>query len=733
MESIKRDLRVHVISLDTDITLSSLPDWMRQRWISTITTRLSTLRRSFLKIVEDVVIKPVLFGNKTRIEQVDKAFLEHLSLGHPAPNVFFYSGAESIGRFTTAKGFIDSKFENGRFSNGPVIPLGDPASIEEFYMQLVEDVNGPLGANYGKELSLFRSLDIEKQVMKTIDFIEAIYGSNETVYLDCSSGTFDENGDFIDWSRHLIREGASRSRFRLVIISNRQPRFREVVAFPNLFHFHVNALKDDDVDALVRTATLREIGQVLTPTQQARAAIGGHPLTARYYAQALSKYGDLLEEKAVHEVILAQRAMFADFLAYDKLADAERDLLSLLSWVPEIGAEMLSDLCNAIPIHDYETVLERLFLASLVEFRGGKYSISGPVRLVFRQLYGDGNSSVGLRVAELLGKGLETEDDLSHELIDIATYTLLLFAGDFPLEAKELLSPSTILRATRALYRSARDSLGPKNYARVIALCQAGLSMTKEDQLRRDITAVQARSFMRMKLFSEANSLIETLEQAGGRLSLNLRAQYHRFQGNYKPAVPLYRSLVDSGITDDAVLHEYCLCLRKVGDFSEVTKIISRFEKQVDRNIYLLATKASLEMGANRFRDAENTISKMQDLPDNRETAAEREAVLLSRESQNYEGALDILNEAIERVNKRSATVVPDLYSSRCLIFCKLHKPDEAKSDAAVVKSRHREGDFVSDRLNIAILLAEKKPQEALARFERLIVKTRLDASLKKR
>jgi hypothetical protein len=93
---------------------------------------------------------------------------------------------------------------------------------------------------------------------------------------------------------------------------------------------------------------------------------------------------------------------------------------------------------------------------------------------------------------------------------------------------------------------------------------------------------------------------------------------------------------------------------------------------------------------------------------------------------------LDIISAAIHRAEKAGSGPLPDLHATRCLIYCKLHLVDEARADLNLVRATHRDGEFVANRLRIHLLLAEQKPQEALAQFEKLLEKTRIDNLLKR-
>jgi hypothetical protein len=335
-----------------------------------------------------------------------------------------------------------------------------------------------------------------------------------------------------------------------------------------------------------------------------------------------------------------------------------------------------------------------------------------------------------LKVAQILSDKLSDSENFSNEVIDLVTYVIILFSGDLPKKLGNLLSPSMILRAARSLYQQGRERVGRPAYQRAAELCGVAATLTDEASLRRDLQAVQARSLMRLKHFSEADKIIAAMEMSPGRQSLGLRAQYFRFQKDYATALPLYRSLVVSGYRDNSNLHEYFICLRKTGNFEELRTKLEEYDSTVQDNVYLLATKISLQVGGGQFRGAEASIERLKALPDPLEIAAEKEAVLLARESRNFSGALNLLNAAIARVTEGGHGIAADLHSTRCLIYCKLRMIPEARVDLNIVRTNHRDGEFVTARLEIHLAMAEGKYDDAMLAFNRLPNKTRLDQAL---
>ncbi|HVC61942.1 MAG TPA: toll/interleukin-1 receptor domain-containing protein [Acetobacteraceae bacterium] len=732
IETITRGLKVIALTIDPGVQVTDLPSWMRVFWMPATSDRMPVLRRRFIDILEENCAHPQYSGLHTRLDRIRQQYYQRISETHTAPNVFFFSGVEGVGRQTTARAFIQDIHQNRGYSNGPVITLEDPASIEDLYLRLYENGLGGLGDLYESELLLFRGMTVEVQIQRLIEVCDTVGRGGETIFIRSRSGLFDDNRDLIAWAKSFLAQCGTHLQIRLVIVSNRLPRYRDIADVTSLIHFHIDPLPQVDIDALVQAITLLRDGNSITPSPQARNSIGGHPILARHYAYALSQYGESAEERAMFDTILVQKNMLSEFLSFENINSDERDILAILSWVPHIQPKLFGEICAVVGLTDYAESIENLILASLIEYQVGYYAISGPVRLVFRQMYGDGDKEIGIKVAELLATKLRDSDLVTSEIVDTVSFLLLVGGKDLPPNVRRVISPSSILKAARSLYQQSRDQPGQAEYGRVAELAQAGLQIARERAVRLDLMAVRARAFLRLRLWTDADAIIGEIEAAGGRQALPIRAQYYRFRAEYRKAAQTYATVLQSGVTDDSIIHEYCICLRKLGEYEEVRKTIDRFGRNVARNPYLLGTKASLEMGAGEFRRAEKTIRQLATLPHNRETAAEKEAILISRETQNYPRALTIINGAIDRVQRADKKVEPDLHSTRCLIYCKLGLVQEAMMDMNLVRSAHPDGDFVAERLAIHILLGQSKPKEALAQFERMANKTRIDDLLKR-
>jgi hypothetical protein len=433
IETITRDVKVIVLSLDPDVQLGDLPAWMRNYWIPSASTKRPALRRKFLDILENNCLRPQYAGLNARRDAIKEQYYARIAETKEAANVFFFSGVEGIGRQTTARAFLEDLYQNRQFSHGPSISLEDPASIEDFYLRLYENYVGSLvGDSYEKELTAYRSLNVDEQIQRALEVSDGICSDGETIFLRCRSGLFDDDRNLIYWARKFIRGCGERPRIKFVIISNRQPRFSDISEILSMVHFHINPLTASEVDLLVREITLSRDGVVATPSSQARNSIGGHPILARHYAHVISQYGASGEDQAVYDTILQQKNMLTAFLDYDRLTAAERDMLALLSWLPRVPQALFDELCETIGITNVDACLEELVLASLIDYRAGSYAIAGPVRLVFRQMYGDGDKQIGLKVAQVMAGKLGKDDLPTSEIVDTLSFLLLIGGRDLP-------------------------------------------------------------------------------------------------------------------------------------------------------------------------------------------------------------------------------------------------------------------------------------------------------------
>src|SRR5207302_1349724 len=92
----------------------------------------------------------------------------------------------------------------------------------------------------------------------------------------------------------------------------------------------------------------------------------------------------------------------ADSLTYDTLNEFEKDILSILSWVPQLNGNMLKDIVQMKgegSNQNFADTLDRLMRGCLVLNSGENYAISEPMRGLFRRRHGYGSQELRTRFA----------------------------------------------------------------------------------------------------------------------------------------------------------------------------------------------------------------------------------------------------------------------------------------------------------------------------------------------
>ena len=733
VQSIKRFIKIFVFPIESEVRVRDLPGWMQDYWMSSNASRLSLLQRRLIALLEDNIVTPMLSGVATRVDEVKRSNLAHLTIHKISPNVFYFSGLEGIGRYTTAREFLKSLYGNERFALGPIIKLADPASIESLYIRLREDYSGSLGKDLASEVQAFRSLDMASRIRETASVIALICADDETIYIRCSSGFFGENGQLIDWAAELFRICAGQTRSRIVVITNRQPRQRDLESNLHLGHSAISDLSSGNVTALVQKYTMLIGGEALQPSSQALVAIGGHPILALNYAASLARYGTSSEERAWYEAIFRQSNMMSEFLGFEALHDEDKKILCLLSWFPRLHANTLQHVCARLGVDQYDMVIEDLLTMCLIIRQQGYFAISGPIRLTFRQLYGVGGAEIIEQVEEVLEDLLADPENFRADVIETLSFLMNVNNRKLPSPLDKIVSSASMLDTARTLYRIGRERSSRDEFEKCVTLCDAAVRATDEVALIQDLRMIQARSLLRMNMFPEADETIRLLEKSATRESRAIRASYYRFKREPKKAIPIFEEVIRSGVNHDAVIHELCLCLRETGAFERVGELIRDYDRRVQRNMFLLDVKASLEIGGGRFADAEKTIERMSKLVDHTQATARKRAVLIAAESGNYREAVDLLTEATQKISAGNRAALGDLLATRCMLYAKLGLLREAQQDLAHVRITHRQADRVSDRLKIHIALADGEAQEALQLLNGLSDKSRIDRALERR
>jgi tetratricopeptide (TPR) repeat protein len=366
--------------------------------------------------------------------------------------------------------------------------------------------------------------------------------------------------------------------------------------------------------------------------------------------------------------------------------------------------------------------LHGLIMVCLVDVRSTTYTISRPVRLLFRRKHGFGEDALLTAFAEALAEywgEADRQGTIRGSLIDTMIFMYLLEGKSLPQQFRRLLLPGTLLEVARELYNDAMSSQAePEAFDRILALGPVAEDISMEDSTREAILGLLVRACVRTRRYAEAEAWLETFDRRGYRSVYSLRGFLHRLRGEYAAAIPWYAKALEARIHDLAILHELCICLHRLGRITEIKERLRQAGERTLENVYLLDMRIQIAIGEAQFGEAEELIGILRRNPDERERSYRREAVLVMRRDGDFARAVRILDTSIERLGGAAV----EHRSSRAIANAYLKRFADAKRDIETIRrSRHPRAEEIALRLEAHVGLASgdwKTALNTIARFD---------------
>ena len=246
------------------------------------------------------------------------------------------------------------------------------------------------------------------------DSLRHFFSLGQTVFAVTRNGIFQDRGVLKPWMPVLF-DLLSRDRSgKLCIISNRLAHENELRPHPNVLQFSVPPLADEDIKSII-VAMLPIFGAVpALPGDETIRAIGGHPAIAKIASRLIARQGPTVFEDDPHGLHLIQEDILCESLDVAALSNMEAEILSVLSWLPQLPANDLSELFVArhgVSKTEVSRCLNGLMLSCLVVSSGDNLLISSPVRTYFRRNYGYGSHEL----RKVLFEYLKSKWEASHQ------------------------------------------------------------------------------------------------------------------------------------------------------------------------------------------------------------------------------------------------------------------------------------------------------------------------------
>jgi len=439
-------VRLLVFPVDRDVVFSDLPPWVQEHWMGKPGLSPREVARYITRVVDTMSLATLkshqVMGRGALLDSMLTDFQdERLSSGQK-PNVLVFAGNEGIGRRTLRASFLEKAYPALKdLSVGPGFDLPQFADLADLYRSLRQEIDTDFSAiAFQSDLAAFQKLDLAAQTQEIAACLEHFGELGQAVTIVTGNGLFEDKGLLKPWASELFSTLSGRRYTKLCVISNRMLHENERRPLPNVIQFHIPALTDQAVKSIMIAAADDRGLEPQLPKPSVIASIGGHPQIAKATARLALRQGAAVLDDDPRELFALQEEILAKCLDFSNLIDLERDILSLLSWVPHLASALMRDCVvvrrGAAPKAFAET-LANLERGCLIQVSGPNYLISPPMRALFRRKHGLGSTELRSSFAACLQAEWElakSEERVPTELVDALLFMAVLEGGSFPSE-----------------------------------------------------------------------------------------------------------------------------------------------------------------------------------------------------------------------------------------------------------------------------------------------------------
>jgi len=704
--------RIIVVPLDHEVTHANLPAWMRDYWVGPVGRGAREIARYIRRALIAGPLSNLpgqqIYGRgdliDTAVNQTGEIVLET----EQPPNVFVLAGTAGIGRRTFGRKFLTTAFPSfPELHYGPEFLLPQFADLADLYRALRQEIETDLPLlGITKDFEVFAAAPVETQAKEVILRLTHFAELGQAVTAVTGNGIFQDKGYLKFWVPTLFQQLAGNRRIRLVLITNRLLHDNELRNHPNVLQIPVPPLKEADIRTLmIRSAPAYGVKPEL-PSNDIIRTIGGHPGIARATAALVARKGPAVVNSDPSDIFALQEDVLGESLNFASLDERQKDVLSVLSWVPQLAGETLKRIFlqrHKTESQAFAETVSSLILACLVEVSGPNYVISGPVRSLFRRLHGYGSRELMVAFSAVLKSEWDAateQDELRAELLDAIAFMAAIEGGTLPPEFKNLLLPSTLQAVVRDTYDRGHDD--PEALKRVVSWGASAQTMKMDETTREEILSYVVRAQTRLGEEVDAEALLDFFDQRQYRSRFYLRAFYVRLhQNDPQAAIPLLLEARKVRKYLGQVVGDLGRVYQRLGRWGPLRELVKEEADYIGRNPVLLDVHIGMLIAEGDFEGAERAIRTLGSLDRQEAYAQGRTAMLMMRREQNFAGAKALLTGLLQRGIGAQAYV----RKLRAIAAASEGDALTAREDAEFLKSRGVKHGF--NGIEARILLAQ--------------------------
>jgi TIR domain len=652
--------RVIVVPLDLQITHADLPTWMRDYWVGPVGQGpreiARYIRRALVTGPLSYLLGRQVYGRGDLVDAAVNRVGEILLRTEETPNVLVLAGNAGIGRRTFSRTFLTTAFPSTPdLQYGPEFLLPQFADLADLYRALRQEIETDLPlSGIAKDLEAFAAASVEAQCEEVTLRLRHFAELGQAVTVVTGNGIFQDKGYLKPWAPTLFRQLADDRRIRLVLVTNRQLHDNELRHHPNALQLPIPPLKEADIRTLMIGAAAAFGVKPELPSNDIIRTIGGHPGIAQATAALLASKGYAVINSDPSDLFSLQEDVLGESLNFASLDERQKDILSVLSWVPQLAGGTLKRIFlerHKTEPQVFAGIASSLILLCLVEVSGPNYLISGSVRSLFRRLHGYGSGELMAAFSAVLKSEWEAaaqNDELRAELLDAIAFMAAIEGGTLPVEFRSLLLPSTLQAVVRDTYNRGHED--PEALKRVVAWGSPAQTMKMDETNREEILSFVVRAQVRLGDGAGAEGLLNFFDQRQYRSRFYLRAFYMRlYKNDARSAIPLLLEARRVRKYLNQVVGDLGRAYQQLGMWESLRNLVREEAAYIGRNPVLLDVHIGMLIAQGDFDDAERAIRTLQSLDRQEAYAQGRTAMLMMRRDQNFSGAKALLTQLLQR------------------------------------------------------------------------------------
>lgn len=543
--------RYFVFPVEPGVDRAKLPAWMREAWVPSAGHTAKDIARYLRGVLASMaelggtILPPC--GRGGLIDKARREYQNATFTNKVAPGLFLFAGHAGIGRRTVKRLLIPTLFPTRpEIKYGPEFELPPHADLGDIYRAVRQELEDHFSIKkFESALAAFNDASIDEQVDEILQSMCHFADLGQAITIVVGLGLYEDRGELKPWAAALLSAAARYDQLKICLISSRKLKFKDLRPLPNVQQVDVEQLEASDIRTLILETIPIFGGTPALPNDTVIQSIGGHPTVARTVARLIAHGGPVVVDRDPKQLHDIQEEILAESLSFDRLGPVERDILSILSWVPQLNGRMMSDIIqsqHSIKPEEMAETIEFLIAGCLMQISGANYLISAPIRGMFRRKHGYGSNELRTIFARFLKAEWDAaveNDELRAELFDAFVYMTALEGGTLPKEFEGLLLPSTL----QDLVRDAYDRRHMDDHAldRVVAWGMPAIDMKMDENTREEILSYLLRALVRLGS-PEAGRVLSFIKDRGFRSAAYLEAFMLRLSGgDLRNAVLLLR------------------------------------------------------------------------------------------------------------------------------------------------------------------------------------------------